>query len=182
MTEIPVLEGGRIRLRAHRPDDLDAYAALWSDETVVRYIGGKALTREECWTRILRFRGMWSMLGFGFWVIENREDGRLIGEAGLMDMKREIEPPLDGTLEAGWVLLPGSHGRGLAQEAMRNVLGWADLRFPSATLSCIIARENVASLRLAVKLGFSESGHGVFRGAELVHFRRRPGGDGARPG
>jgi RimJ/RimL family protein N-acetyltransferase len=172
MQAIPVIEGARVRLREHRAEDLDDYTALWSDEAVVRHIGGRPLGRHDCWGRILRFRGMWTLLGFGFWIVEDRRTGDLIGEAGTMDIRREIEPSLDGTLEAGWVLLPEFHGQGMAGEAMRLVLEWADRHHPWQELSCIIAEGNRSSLRLAEKLGFGRSGSGDFQGSMLIHFRR----------
>ena len=177
MFGIPFLEGDRVRLREHGADDLDDYVLLWSDEAVVRHIGGKPLARSDCWGRILRFRGMWAMLGYGFWIVEDRNSGRLIGEAGIMDLRRDIQPSLDGTLEAGWALLPVFHGRGLAGEAMRLVLDWSDRRDPSQELSCIIAEENRPSLKLAEKLGFSRSGAGDFQGNQLIHLRRRATGE-----
>jgi RimJ/RimL family protein N-acetyltransferase len=172
MTDIPVLDGERVRLREHRADDLGAYTALWADEEVVRFIGGKPLRRDDCWGRILRTRGMWALLGFGFWIIEDRRTGALIGEAGLMDMKREIEPSLDGTIEAGWALLPAFHGQGFAGEAMRLVLDWGDRILPGVPQSCIISEANEASLQLAARLGFKQSGRGTYRDATLIHFQR----------
>ncbi|MGY6709066.1 MAG: GNAT family N-acetyltransferase [Rhizobiaceae bacterium] len=172
MSGFPVLEGDRLRLREHRAEDLDDYATLWSDHDVVRHIGGRPLGRSECWARILRFRGMWALLGFGFWIVEDRHSGRLIGEAGIMDIRRDIQTSLDGTLEAGWVLLPEFHGQGLAGEAMRLVLEWSDRRHPTQALSCIIAEDNEASIRLAGRLGFGRSGDGDYRGSKLIHFRR----------
>lgn len=179
MTEIPVLEGDRIRLREHRPGDLDDYAVLWSDETVVRNIGGRPLGRSDCWNRILRFHGMWALLGLGFWIIEDRQSGLLAGEAGIMDLRRDIEPSLDGSYEAGWALMPAFHGQGLASEAMRLVLDWADRHHPSTPLSCIIAEENQPSLRLAAKLDFTQSGSGEYQGNRFFHFRRAARADAA---
>lgn len=172
MSDVPLLRTERLLLREHRPDDLQTYTALWGDADVVRYIGGKALDRQECWQRILRFRGMWAALGFGFWIIEDGASGKLIGECGVMDAKRAIEPSLDGTLEAGWALVPSAHGRGFAREAMEAVLAWVDTRGPALPQSCIIAEGNTASMRLAGLLGFHESGRGDHHGTLLVHYRR----------
>ena len=176
MNGVPVLRTPRLFMREHRADDLAAYTALWSDADVVRHIGGSALERQECWQRMLRFRGMWTMLGFGFWIIEDRETGALIGECGVMDAKRDIKPTLDGTIETGWALLPSTHGRGLAREAMEAVLAWADRELPSLRQSCIINRDNAASIRLAHRLGFEESGRGDYHGASLIHYRRSAAG------
>lgn len=174
MSEIPVLQTGRLTLREHREGDLDDYLALWSDENVVRFISGEPLDRHESWRRMLRARGMWALLGCGFWIVEDRATGRLIGEAGVMDAKRSIEPSLDGTLEAGWTLLPSMQGRGLAREAMEAVLAWADRNHPATPQSCIISEGNTASARLAERLDFRESGRGDYKGSSVTHYRRAP--------
>lgn len=167
-----MLETPRLKLREHRASDLDAYAAMWADERVVRYIGGVPLAREQCWARILQYRGMWAMLGFGFWVIEERAGGALIGEAGVQDMGRDMEPGLGGALECGWGLVPGAHGRGLAEEAMRAVLTWADRELSHQPLACIIAPDNRPSQRLAGKLGFIETSGALYRGKQTAIWRR----------
>jgi RimJ/RimL family protein N-acetyltransferase len=174
MSAVPVLDTERLVLREHREDDLADYAALWSDHEVVRFITGKPLDRAECWTRILRFRGMWAVIGYGFWIIEHRQSGKVIGEAGIMDAKRDMTPSLDGTLEAGWALHPSTHGRGLAREAMTAVLGWADAHHPETPQSCIISEGNTASISLADRLGFRETARGPHLGSMVLHFRRRP--------
>ena len=46
---IPTLETPRLRLRAYRREDFDAYAALWAEPAVVRFIGGTPLSREAAW-------------------------------------------------------------------------------------------------------------------------------------
>lgn len=169
---VPVLETARLRLREHRPSDLHAYAAMWADEDVVRHIGGVPLTREQSWARILQYRGMWAALGFGFWVIEERAGGALIGEAGVQDMQRVMEPSIGGSLECGWGLVPAAHGKGFAEEAVRAVLAWIGRELPEKPVACIIAPENAASRRLAVKLGFVESGAAQYRGKQPMIWRR----------
>jgi RimJ/RimL family protein N-acetyltransferase len=172
MASVPILHTERLVLRAHRPDDLDAYTALWSDPAVVRFTSGQPLDRQECWARILRFRGMWEVVGVGFMIVEERQTGRLIGEAGIMDKKRVIDPPLDGTIEAGWAFLPDAQGKGLATEAMRTLLDWADSHHPGVPQSCIITEGNEPSMRLAARLGFHETARSPYAGKAVVHYRR----------
>ncbi|TKT82572.1 GNAT family N-acetyltransferase [Aquamicrobium sp. LC103] len=174
MSDVPVLSTQRLVLREHRPEDLPSYAALWADPDVVRFIGGKPLDTEAAWGRILRYRGMWATLGFGFWAIEH--EGRLIGEAGVQDVRRAIEPSLAGTLECGWAITPDLHGRGFAREAVAALLGWADANHPTRAQSAIIAPANAASIRVATNFGFRETARGTYHDAELIQFRRRPGG------
>lgn len=78
----PVLETLRLRLRGHRPEDLSAAAAMWADVEITRFIGGKPFTREDVWGRILRYVGHWNWMGYGYWLVEDKESGRFIGEVG----------------------------------------------------------------------------------------------------
>src|SRR5690606_4264029 len=98
----------------------------------------------------------WQVLGFGFFAIEEKETGRLAGEAGFADFRRNLEPSIEGTLEAGWVLNPNVQGWGYATEAMTAAIGWADTAFPGRRMTCIIDPDNLPSIRVAQRLGFTE--------------------------
>ena len=66
--QVPVIETARLKLRGHRLDDFTPCAAMWADPVVTRHIGGRPLSEEESWTRLLRYVGHWALLGFGYWV------------------------------------------------------------------------------------------------------------------
>src|SRR5579872_1670563 len=118
---IPVLETDRLRLRGHCIDDFPACAAMWADAGVTRFIGGRPLSGEEAWARLLRYVGHWDLLGFGYWVVEEKASGTFAGEVGLAEFKRDIEPAID-VPEAGWVLTTAAQGKGYATGALRAVL------------------------------------------------------------
>lgn len=154
--QAPIIETERLVLRPHRLDDFDALAAMWREPEVVRYISGKPSTREQSFTRLLRYAGHWTVLGFGYWAVEDRQSGEFAGEVGFADYHREIEPPLDGMPELGWMIAPRWQGKGYATEAVRACLTWGAQHFPAGTkLSCIITPDNVASIRVAQKCGFA---------------------------
>ena len=171
----PVLETGRIVLRPHRLDDFEAYCAMGADPAVYRFIGGKARTREESWQRFLRHGGMWSMLGFGFWAIEDKATGRFIGEAGFHDLKRDITPSIEGLPEAGWSLASDMHGQGLATETMRRMLDWGDENLEGRRTVCIIDPANEASLNVAAKLGYRESARTAYHEQPVILLERQQG-------
>jgi RimJ/RimL family protein N-acetyltransferase len=150
---VPEIATRRLRLREHNADDLDACAAMWSDPAVVRYIGGKPFTRSECWGRLLRYAGMWQMLGYGFWAVETMENGEFVGEIGVMDAKRDIDPPIVDP-EVGWAFMPKVHGQGYATEALAAVLDWADRMVDAPATMCMIEDQNGASIRVATKFGY----------------------------
>lgn len=150
----PRLDTARLRLRAHRVDDLPALAAIWAVPAVYRHIGGEPATRQDAWMRLLRYAGMWPLLGYGFWAIEDRATGALVGDIGYADFQRELSPPLDGMPELGWVLAPAFHGRGYASEALQAITAWGDACFGARREVCVITPDNTASIRVAEKGGF----------------------------
>jgi RimJ/RimL family protein N-acetyltransferase len=175
MTTAPTLETERTLLRAHRIEDLDAYASLWADPVVTRFIGGKPRSREESWNRILRYAGMWQLVGYGLWAVEDRATGELVGEAGFHEMKRDIVPAFEGTPEAGWVFAPAVHGRGFASEVVGRMHDWAKTRPEFGRTVCIIAPENAASLALARKFDYREQTRTTYHGDATVLLERTAG-------
>jgi RimJ/RimL family protein N-acetyltransferase len=165
MTQIPLLTPGpapelltqRTRMRGHRIADFDDMAAMWRDDIVTHYILGRPSTTSETWSRLLRYIGHWQALGFGYWAVEDRDTGRFIGEVGFAQYKRDIEPPLGDAPEAGWVLVPDMHGKGLATEVMTAALDWADRNFSDPKTVCIFDPEHQGSMRVATKLGYQPS-------------------------
>jgi RimJ/RimL family protein N-acetyltransferase len=150
-----MIETARLVMRLHRVGDFDASAAMWADPEVVRHISGVPSSREQSWSRILRYSGAWTLLNYGYWLVEERETGEFVGEVGFADYHREIQPSLAGMPELGWVLARHAHGKGYATEAVRASILWAETHFaPSAQIACMIAPENAASVRVAEKCGF----------------------------
>jgi RimJ/RimL family protein N-acetyltransferase len=129
MAAAPTIETERLVLRAHRASDFDAVAAMWGDAEVARFIGGSPSTRQESWFRMLRYAGLWPMVGFGYWAIADRAKGRFLGDVGFADFQRGM-PELDGVPEVGWALVPHAWGRGVATEAVQAVLAWSDASQP----------------------------------------------------
>jgi RimJ/RimL family protein N-acetyltransferase len=171
-TAIPVLETERLRLRPHREADFNSIAAIWADPVVVRYTVGKPLSREEAWTKLVRNTGLWSVLGYGYWVLEEKGSGDFVGETGFADFKRDIQPSIIGVPESGWILLPKFHGKGYATEAVRAILAWGDERFAKARTVCLIHKDNAASIRLAEKCGYREFTRALYKEQELLMFER----------
>ncbi|MBV9693527.1 MAG: GNAT family N-acetyltransferase, partial [Alphaproteobacteria bacterium] len=135
---IPILETERLILRGHMLEDFPAYAQMWADPQVTRFIGGSPLSEEEAWAKFLRVAGHWALLGYGFWSIVEKASGTRIGEAGVLGMKRDMEPSFHDVPELGWGLLPSAQGQGFAGEAMRAILSWAETRFGKVRMVCII--------------------------------------------
>lgn len=169
----PILETERLILRGHVAADLDDCVAMWSDPQVVRYIGGKAATREEVWARLLRYVGHWTLAGYGFWQARERGSDRFVGEVGLADFQRGLDPAFAQAHECGWVLAPWAHGKGYATEAMTAVLAWADASpVVGPRTMCLIDEGNAASARVAEKLGYRERARVTYKDSPTVIYER----------
>ena len=171
MSLAPRIETARLILRGHTSADFEPLYAMWSDPEVVRHITGKPSTREESWGRLLRYPGMWALIGYSFWAIEEKASGQVIGEGGFADFRREIAPPIEAP-EQGWALIPAAQGKGYAFEALNTMIAWGEAHFGRRDFACIIAPENAPSIRLAEKLGYRESARGAYKESPTVFFRR----------
>jgi RimJ/RimL family protein N-acetyltransferase len=169
---VPALETARLKLRGHRLDDFAAGAAMWADPMVTRYIGGKPSTEEESWSRLLRYVGHWALLGFGYWVVEEKATGCFAGEVGFADLRRDLEPSLNDTPEIGWVFATHAHGRGYATEAARVAIAWGEAHLGPSQTACIVHPENLASIRVAEKCGYRELRRTKYKGQPTTVFLR----------
>ena len=159
-------------MREPRAGDFSASAAMWAHREVARFIGGSPSTPEQSWSRLLRYVGHWTAFGFGYWTVEELASGAVIGEVGFGYHRREIAPAVD-IPELGWVLHPSAHGKGYATEAARAAIAWAQ-RHLTATqaIACIIAPENLASIRVAEKCGFTLRCETSYKGLPTLLYER----------
>lgn len=164
----------RLTLKPPTLADFEESAAIYGDAGVVRYLGGRPFTREECWARHLRHVGHWQLMGFGFWVVRERDCGRFVGEVGFGELRRTIEPSFEGSPEIGWVLAPDAQGKGYATEAARAALEWFDRHLGTRRTVCMIETGNAASFRVAAKCGYTTFARSTYKSSEVVLLERPP--------
>lgn len=169
---VPVLETERLRLRGHVLADFEPSAVMWADERVTRFIGGKPSPREDSWRRFMTFPGHWMLMGFGYWVIEEKASGAYVGDGGFGNFKRDLGGYVFEAPEQGWALMPSMQGKGYATEAAAAMLAWAEPHFGRTDFVCMIAPENTPSLRVAEKLGYREFARTDYKAAPSVLLRR----------
>ena len=170
--EAPRIDTERLILRPFGAGDLDAHSATLGDEEVMRHVGGKALNREDAWRRLLGGIGMWSLIGMGPWAVEQKSDGRMVGHCGFFQFERDMTPKILGEPEMGWMFDRSVHGQGIAFEACQAALAWAEDALAVDSFPAIIDFENVASIKLAERLGFVRQEDANYRDAPIAFFRR----------
>jgi len=171
---IPVLETPRLILRSHKLDDFDTAVAIWSDPAVRKHFGDRPFTREDQWARFLRQFGMWAVMGYGSWAVEEKDTGDYIGTVGVFEVKRDMTPSMEGTPEAGWTLAARCHGKGYATEATKAALAWTDTKLGHPRMFCIIAPANGPSIRVAEKCGFHYWQETTYENKPTLVFIRDP--------
>lgn len=145
---IPELETERLRLRALRLDDLDAYARMYGDPEVMRFMeNGVPLDRAAAFRSMALHLGHWQLRGYGQWALEERATGAFVGRAGLW------QPEGWPGLEVGWILERGAWGNGYATEAGAAAIGYAFEVLEADAVISLIMPENVGSIRVAERLG-----------------------------
>jgi len=150
---IPELHTDRLVMRGFREDDLDELAAINADPEVTKWVGDEnGLSRSETWRRIAYWLGHWELRGLGQWALVRREDGRLVGRAGL------LRPEGWPGLEVGWLVGREFWGQGYAPEAGRASIEGAREELNADHIISLIEDHNVRSARVAEKLGMAVEG------------------------
>lgn len=172
----PTVETSRLILRDRTVEDFPAYAAMWTAPEVARFTTVHPMNEEDAWVKFVRMKGLWELTGCGFWLVEEKATGAVIGEIGLADFKRDIKPSLEGKPEFGWVLAPAAQKKGYAREAVGAALAWGEEKFPRAVFSCIIDPANSASIGVAEAHGFRRVALAPYKKVEMAVFHRAPSG------
>ena len=167
-----MIETDRLILTPPTLADLDESVAMTGDETVMAFLGGKPLTREEVWNKVLRNIGHWDAFGYGLFTVRERVGGAFLGEVGLAHFARGFGEAFDPFPEAAWIFARSSHGRGYATEAVVSAHEWMARSHGATRTVCIIDPGNAASMRVAMKLGYAPFGEVEYRGARPVMLGR----------
>jgi ribosomal-protein-alanine N-acetyltransferase len=144
----PTVQTARLTLRPFAAADAVPLHRILSEEGVLRYFPGPQppdLARVE--RLIERQLRHWEEHDHGWWAVESRASGQLIGWNGLQYL------PDTDEVEIGYLLAKNQWGQGLAVEG-----GLVGLRYGFAELGleriiAVVHVENSASMRVAEKLG-----------------------------
>jgi RimJ/RimL family protein N-acetyltransferase len=155
------LETERLLLRRPQADDAAAFYPHWQDAEAVQYVGG-VKTREQTEEMVERMIRHWDWYELGEFTVERREDGEVLGRVGFQlwdprDWTNGKRARLEGDVERelGWKLGHEHWGRGYATEAAAACRDWAVGELGLTRVISLIALENIASVRVAEKIGES---------------------------
>jgi len=149
LKKTPRLETERLILRQWETDDFEAYASMFADPEVIRFLSpdGKPLSRFESWRSFSAMIGHWQLRGFGMFAVIERASGDLVGRIG------PWEPEGWPGFEIGWGLSSKHWGRGYATEAVKACISYAFGELGRKHLISIIDPDNIRSIRVAERVG-----------------------------
>nr|BFD96264.1 GNAT family N-acetyltransferase [Kitasatospora sp. Xyl93] len=136
-------------LREPETRDRAAFIELLASPEVHTYLGGPR-PRDELERVMSGAPERWP----GSFVVEL--DGAMIGQILLRRAAGNRRPAAAGKAELGYLFLPQAWGFGYASEACAAALGWLADTLPGEPVVLTTQSANVASMRLAAKLGFTE--------------------------
>ena len=139
-------------LRPYTNDDLWLSLELETDPVAMAELGGSRPEEAIRAVHPTRVGGDWSF------VIE--ENGEALGSIFVWEA--------DGVHEIGWMVLPRAHGRGVATQALRVLLGRVRADGGFTELHAFPGASNVASNRLCATAGFEDRGDEVIGFADTV--------------
>jgi RimJ/RimL family protein N-acetyltransferase len=147
-----IVETERLILRHLVLDDLDDLYALYCDPDVSKYIPDMPRNYEE-----IREELVWHMNGhpqhpeLGLWATVHKETGEFIGRCGLLPWI------IEGRFEVEVAYLIGKiyWGQGFGTEAAQAILNYGFKKLNLSRLICLIDSKNLASIRVAEKIGMA---------------------------
>jgi ribosomal-protein-alanine N-acetyltransferase len=139
-----------LRLRHQVIEDLEALWALYCNPEITKYIPDAPRSRAEAQEEL-----EWHRYGhpqhpeLGLWATIHKETGQFIGRCGLLPWTIEGQ----SEVEVAYTIAQDYWGQGLATEAAKGILQYGFGQLNLSRLICLIDPANIASQRVAEKLG-----------------------------
>lgn len=146
-----VIDTGRLTLRPFVPDDLDVFYELGSRPEIIRYAQATPIASLEAAREFMHAAPFhdYATYGYGRFACVWKPTGAVIGFSGI-----KFVPEIADN-ELGYRFLPEYWGRGLATEAGRASIEFAQSVLGLKRLVALVHPDNAASARVLGKLGFS---------------------------
>ena len=170
----PELETERLRLRMLRESDFPVYERWCADPDMVRYLGYEPMNRVQAWRHLAFLVGHWALRGFGYYGLEEKATGTLVGRAGF------TQPAGWPGFELGWSVAPEHQRRGFATEAALRLRDHAFADLGRSHLISLIHPDNAPSRRVADRIGETVEGETEVLGMTMLVYGIGRDADGGK--
>jgi RimJ/RimL family protein N-acetyltransferase len=163
--DIPTIKTDRLILRPFTENDAEELHCILAQEGVLRYFpttDPPPLDRVQ--KLIAKQLEHWDKHGFGWWAVEPKSEGELIGWNGLQYLPETEE------IEIGFLLSKPHWGQGFATEGAREGLKYGFETLGLETIVGIVHPENIASQGVLEKLGLTFNNEAEYFGMRVYRY------------
>jgi RimJ/RimL family protein N-acetyltransferase len=147
-----ILESEHLTFRHLELEDLDDLFTLYRDPEIRRYFPEGTLTYAETKEELEWFlNGHPRHPELGLWATIHKADNQFIGRCGLLPWTIDGQPEV----EVAYMLDKAYWGRGLGSEAALAIRDYGFEQLGLKRLICLIDRDNLASIRVAERIGMA---------------------------
>jgi ribosomal-protein-alanine N-acetyltransferase len=162
---IPTIKTDRLILRPFTEHDAEGLHRILAQEGVLRYFPS---TDPPPLDRVQKFivaqLARWEEHGFGWWAVEPKSKGGIIGWNGLQYLTETEE------VEIAYLLAKPPWGKGLATEGAREGLKYGFETLELERIVGIVHPENIASQRVLEKLGLTFANEAEYFGMNVYRY------------
>ena len=160
-----IAETKRCIIREMTEDDLDAIYQVYGGESITKYMEDLYEDREKEREYTKSYiENAYRFYGYGTWLIQKKENGKIIGRVGF-NMRDGFED-----VELGFVIMEEEQRKGYAFECCQRVIEIGKEEYEFEKIQALVQEGNVASIQLCKKLGFHTNEKVMIEGKEYLKF------------
>lgn len=148
---IVIAKTKRLFIRELMPEDMEEIWQIYQNKEVTKYIEPCGCLEEEIEKQNAYIKNIYHFYGFGIWGIFESASNQCIGRCGieskLIDGQTEFE--------LSYLLSHAYWGQGYTLEAAKAVISYAQKHLDTERIVALIDRQNIRSIHLVERLGFS---------------------------
>jgi RimJ/RimL family protein N-acetyltransferase len=165
---VPHLQTERLLLRQYRRADFEDFVAHLTNPVSSAHFA--PADRPAAWRIFCSQAGLWLLDGAGWWAVEERQTGKLVGNVGAFFREEAT------VMELGWNTYSDFWGQGFANEAAAAALHYALEIRGEPKVRALIASANESSVRVAKRIGMTYESETEMHGKTVgIYTRARDG-------
>lgn len=161
---VPRLHTERLTLREYRRDDFDLFADHLANPESSAHLG--SADRQTAWRIFSSHAGLWVLHGAGWWAVEDKQTGQLVGNVGAFFREQST------VMELGWNTYRAFWGKGIANEAAAAVVNYAFEVRREPKVRALITSANESSRRVAERIGMTFETEAELHGKAVNSYMR----------
>ena len=165
--KIPTLTTPRLVMRPLTLEDLQPLFDILQEPNIFQYFPRTENPSMDRVEKIIKFQiKQYEQFSYGTWAVELRHEPQLIGWCGLNYLPETDEE------EVAYLLSHAYHGKGYATEAAIISLAYGFQQIGLNRIICLMHPENIASRRVAEKIGMTYLDNVNYWDMELMRYEK----------